>query len=178
MKHQPGYRLKMLTLSRQNCANLKEGLDELISSFRRLRQTKLWDSHIAGGLFVIEVTGEPGNWHPHIHSFIYSLRIEWEDLLRRWSKCSKGGTGVYIKNVSNDGAVYYVTKYITKPGAEPEYSFLLEDALKGRRMFQRFGSFHRVKLPKRLTARKCEKCGECDWLTEWDFRRAGLLAPS
>lgn len=178
MKHRKGYMLKMLTLSKQNCTNLKGGIDELISSFRRLRQTKLWHSHIEGGLFVIEVTGSPGSWHPHLHCFIYSLRIEWQAIRDTWFTCSKGGTAVYIKNISNDGAIYYVTKYVTKSEVDPGSVLLVDREMKGRRTFQRFGSFHKIKLPKYYTARKCEKCGHCDWLTEWDFRRLGLQVPT
>jgi len=120
---------------------------------------------------VIEVEGQPGNWHPHIHSFIYSKRILWEEILKNWKKASKGGLGVYIKNVSHDGAIYYVTKYITKANASDEFSDIFEQAMKGRRMFQRFGCFQNVKLPPVLSHRKCELCGSPHWITEWDIRR-------
>jgi hypothetical protein len=177
MKKIPGYRLKMLTLSMSNCTDLTGGLNELIASFRRLRQSKLWRSKITGGLFVIEIQGEPGNWHPHIHSFIYSLRIEWRALRDQWHRASKGGLAVWIANITNDKAIYYVTKYVTKPGTDIEYASLIDAAMKGRRLFQRFGTFHHLKLPKRLSAKKCEKCGHSDWLTEWDFRKNSIPVP-
>lgn len=177
MRHEKNYMLKMLTLSGPNCKNLEDGLNDLITGFRRMRQTKFWTRHVRGGLFCIEVTGEPGNWHPHIHAIVYSLRIPWQGLLDKWAKANPGARSVWIENVSNDGAIYYVTKYVTKPGSDPEYAFTIDEALKGRRLFQRFGSFQKIKLPKYYTARKCEKCGSSDWLTEWDFRKLALKCP-
>ena len=168
----------MLTLAMQNCNDLSGGLDALIAGFRRMRQTKFWNKHVIGGLFVIEITGSPGNWHPHLHCFIYSLRIPWEQIRDCWHRSSKGGQSVWIANITNDTAIHYVTKYVTKPGTDPEYAFLLEEAMKGRRTFQRFGTFQQIKLPKRLSSRKCEHCGYSDWLTEWDFRKLALKVPT
>lgn len=170
-RHRRGYMLKMLTLAKDNCPDLEGGINDIIASFRRLRQTKFWLSHVDGGVFVIEITGEPGNWHPHLHIFIYSTRIPWQGILDRWNKASKTGRSVWIRNVSSDQAIYYVTKYVTKPGthdADPEY---LDKVMKGRRTFQRFGSFSQVKLPKYYTARKCDKCGCSTWLMEWEIER-------
>lgn len=172
MKHRKGYRLKMLTLSKQNCPNLKEGINDLIASFRRLRQRSYWIRNIAGGLFVIEVTGDPGNWHPHLHVFIYSRFVRWSDLHKHWQTASKGGLGVYIKNISNDTAIYYVTKYVTKSECDSTLLELIETSMKGRRLFQRFGEFQTIPLVKSLTGRICEKCGEAQWLTEYDIRKA------
>lgn len=177
MRHERGYRLKMLTLATKNCQNLEEGIDDLIASFRRLRQRKLWNQSIRGGIFVIEISGSPGSWHPHLHCFIYSLRIQWESLRDLWSSCSKGGQSVWIANISNNRAIYYVTKYVTKPGSDPEYAWTISQAMKGRRTFQRFGTFQKIKLPRYASGRECEVCGSNDWLTEWDLRKAGLPVP-
>ena len=177
-RHRQGYRLKMLTLAMANCKDLEEGLNDLIAGFRRMRQTKFWNRHVIGGLFVIEITGSPGSWHPHLHCFIYSFRIPWEQIRDCWSRSSKGGQSVWIANITNDLAIYYVTKYVTKPGTEPEYSWLLEKAVKGRRTFQRFGCLQKIKLPKRLSSKECENCGCSDWLTEWDFHRLHLPLPT
>jgi predicted RNA-binding Zn-ribbon protein involved in translation (DUF1610 family) len=166
-----GYMLKMLTLSKQNCPDLKEGIDDLIASFRRIRQTKFWLRHVDGGLLVIEVKGRPGDWHPHIHAFIYSLRIPWQGILDRWSKASNGGQAVWITNISSDKAIYYVTKYVTKPSFGIADLDALETAMKGRRTFQRFGSFHKVKLPTYYTAKPCPICGNTTWLTEWEIAK-------
>lgn len=174
MKHDHRYRLKMLTLSRQNMPVLKEAIDELTHSFRKLRQSQLWNQSIAGGLFVLEITGSPGSWHPHLHCFIYSLRIGWQPLRDRWSKASRGGTAVWIANVSNDQAIDYVTKYVTKFNSDPESAFIVEKGMKGRRMFQRFGSFHYLKLTPYLSGKKCDKCGCTSWVTEWDLVRLGI----
>jgi hypothetical protein len=166
--------LKMLTLSRQNHPNLEQGLDILIQSFRRLRHSKFWKKYVDGGVMVIEITGEPGNWHPHIHCFIYSKRISWDEILKHWKKASKGGCGVYIKNVSHHGAIHYVTKYVTKANTDNEFSDIFEMAMKGRRTFQRFGSFQKIKMVKYYSHRVCENCGCNEWLTEWDINKTEI----
>jgi hypothetical protein len=170
-KHRRGYMLKMLTLSKQNCPDLKEGIDDLIRSFRRLRQTKFWLRHVDGGLLVIEIKGRPGDWHPHIHAFIYSLRIPWNGILDKWTRCSKGGRQVWIANITSDKAIYYVTKYVTKPGTSTEDIDALETAMKGRRTFQRFGSFQKIKLPVYYTARPCPVCGCTQYISDYELRR-------
>lgn len=166
-----GYRLKMLTLAGKNCADLKPGLEHLVASFRRMRQSKFWRSHIVGGLFVIEITGSPGSWHPHIHAFIYSKRVPWDGLLAIWDKASSGGRSVWIANISNEKALYYVTKYVTKTGIPAILADELNDALQGKRLFQRFGNFQDVKIMLNLQGKKCTICGQDDWLTEFDINR-------
>lgn len=169
-KYQPGYMLKMLTVSRQNCTDLEKGISELIASFRRLRQTKFWQAHVLGGLFVIEITGRKGSWHPHIHSFIYSKRIPWEQLRDTWTKSSKGGTATWITNISNDKALFYVTKYVTKTNIPQEDRAVASESISGRRMFQRFGTFASIVIDQRFMAKKCDKCNSETWINEYDVK--------
>lgn len=176
-KRVPGYRLKMLTLAMQNSSNLEQGINDLVASFRRMRQSKFWKSHVLGGLFVIEITGSPGNWHPHIHAFIYSTRIDWKSLLNIWSRSSKGGRSVWIANISNTNAVYYVTKYITKTSVPAPLADELNTALIGKRLFQRFGAFQKINLGPFITAKICDSCGENEWITDFDIRRFKKVHP-
>ncbi len=166
-----GYRLKMLTLSTSNCEDLEKGINHLIASFRRMRQSKFWKAHIVGGLFVIEIAGRPGSWHPHVHAFIYSKRIPWDGLMSVWNRASKGGRSVWIANISNNNAVFYVTKYITKSDIPAQLAEEMNTALAGKRLFQRFGSFQNVKILVSMSAKICGECGENDWISEFDLRK-------
>lgn len=158
---------KLLTLSKANCSQLDAGVNDLVASFRRLRQRSLWKYYVIGGAFVIEIKGRPGNWHPHIHAIIYSYYIPWARLRSSWRQCS-GGTAVWINAVTLDRAKGYVTKYITKPDMP---SALLDDvskSLRRFRLFTRFGSWHNIVLPKLVYETPCQRCNVSDWIV--DFR--------
>lgn len=177
------YGLSHLTLSTANCSDLSAGVRSLISSFRRLRQRKLWRSHVSGGAYVIEVTGHPGSWHPHLHIIIESTYIEWSQLLSAWQSVS-GGSSVYIQRIPGKQAVAYLTKYISKPSVNTTLLSQLNAALKDTRMFQPFGTWHSVRLPVVKKSYPCPECG-CDvWVPEilidiitHKFRRAARATP-
>lgn len=42
-------------------------LRDLLTSFRRLRNMKLWRQNVTGGVYGMEVTNKGEGWHPHIH---------------------------------------------------------------------------------------------------------------
>jgi len=149
---------KMVTLSVQNCEDLYEGVDYLITSFRRLRQRSYWKSVVDGGAFVIEIKGSPKNWHPHIHAIVSSRYLNWDKLSRDWNRCS-GGLSCYISNCKRGQIVNYMLKYITKPSVNEVLIPDVANALYSKRLFQPFGSFHSAigKLPKVPYA--CPKCG-------------------
>ncbi len=170
IKHEPKAGVKMLTLSKANCSELNVGIKDLVASFRRLRQRALWKHYVIGGAFIIEIKGRPGNWHPHIHAVIYAYYIPWARLRSAWRQVSSG-TAVWISAVSNDRALNYVTKYITKcdvPAA------LLDDvsaSLRRYRLFTRFGDWHSITIPKRVFDNPCEHCGDIDWILDLTIDR-------
>lgn len=157
-----GFGIKMITLSTPNCTDLDAGVKHLIKSFRRLRNRLVWNKYVEGGAFVIEVTGRPGSWHPHIHAIVYSLWFPWRSLHKAWKQCS-GGTAVFVQSMSKEAAARYVTKYLTKTQVPPHLHEALSDKLRGTRLFQRFGLWHHLKLPKKLYDHKCEECGRSSW---------------
>lgn len=59
-KRAEGFQLKMITLTIRNQSSVSAGAKILIASFRKLRSRRAWKSRIFGGLYVIEVTGLPG----------------------------------------------------------------------------------------------------------------------
>jgi len=165
--HRPkaGYSLKMITLSTTNCKQLDPGVSFLIQSFRRLRQRHIWSSHVSGGATIIEIKGRPNDWHPHLHILCYSRFIPWKKLRSAWNHIS-GGTAVYIQNVTADRAKLYVTKYVTKSDSPPSLDHDLSTVLNKYRLFQRFGDWHSLKIPKKLYDYPCPNCQRSTWLVD------------
>lgn len=175
IQKRPEFGLKMITLSMANCGDVALGIRQLVSAFRRMRNRRLWKMYVDGGAFVIEVTGRPGNWHPHIHAIVYSRYIPWKSLHKTWSQVS-GGNAVFISACSPDAAIKYTTKYISKSVVPAHLQEQLSEALRRFRLFQRFGSWHKVSLPSRLYDHRCEDCGRCDWLAPYQIERH-LIGP-
>lgn len=163
IEKQPGAGLKLITLSTANCSDVRLGIAHLIKSFRKLRNRAFWGRYVYGGAFVIEVTGRPGDWHPHIHAVVYSLYLPQKKLSQGWRKVS-GGTACWINSVAPSKAAHYVTKYISKSNVPSHLLLQLSDELRRFRLFQRFGSWHNLKLPARIYDYRCESCGRSDWL--------------
>lgn len=163
-----GYRFKLVTLSMSNCSDIQAGINELVSSFRRLRQRQFWKNYVLSGAFVIEVTGRPGDWHPHIHAIIYARFIPWQLLASKWKQCSSG-SGVWINAVDPIKAGQYVTKYISKTQVPEHLRPSLSAALSRFRLFQRFGNWHSLKIPRRLYDYPCANCTKSDWLSDFQI---------
>lgn len=157
-----GQKYRHLTLTIPNYEDPRKAVIHLVKSFRELRRLKFWKKSVAGGSFVIEITGQPSAWHAHIHCIIQSRYIEWEDIKTAWTRIS-GGCHVYIQLISADNIIRYLTKYITKPSPDDHHDNLLSNALRDCRLFQPFGSWHNIiiTIPRRLF--KCPKCGNTSW---------------
>lgn len=157
--------LKMITLSTTNCVNLEPGVKSLVASFRRLRQRNIWKYHVSGGAVIIEIKGRPNNWHPHLHILCYSRFIPWEKLRSAWTKVS-GGTAVYIQNLDETSAARYVTKYLTKADVPPFLSESVSKVLIKFRLFQRFGDWHSLRIPRKLYDYPCPNCQHSIWVCD------------
>lgn len=163
---EPGYMLKMVTLSTFNCKDLEAGTTFLVSCFRKLRYRALWKRCVSGGATIVEIKGRPNSWHPHLHILCYARWLPWRELRSAWMNIS-GGTAVYIQNVSTDRAKLYATKYVTKAEVPP---FLLDGVsrvLIKYRLFQRFGNWHSLRIPKRLFDYPCPTCSKTAWLADY-----------
>lgn len=137
----PGYFLAMITVSLPNSLHLGEGIRNLQKSFRRLRSTKLWKSSIRGGLYVIEIKGSAGNWHPHIHAIVEQKYISWRLFRDKW-KSLTGATAFHVQKIPSGQAAKYITKYISKPPIEPSALAEVSEELRHVRLFQPFGLWH------------------------------------
>lgn len=161
----PDTRLRFITLTIPNVADPALGVRTLIDSFRRLRQRNFWKSRVDGGVFVLELTGAPGNWNVHIHALVSSRWIPVKELSRHWSKVSPGRIVdirfVPVKQIKN-----YLTKYITKSILPEKHQQEASDALKGTRMFQFFGDWYGLANEIKKISYECPKCGSRAWLIE------------
>lgn len=171
LKPRPGYTLSMLTLSTSNCSDLAQGIKHLVACFRRLRQSQAWKKYVSGGAMIIEITGSYLDWHPHFHILMYNKFYPREILSRQWLKISKG-TGCYIQRINTTAAMNYVTKYLTKSDVDTVFREHVSDELKKYRLFQRFGDWHKFRIPRSPSDCVCDSCGNTTWLTEWDIKRA------
>jgi hypothetical protein len=79
---------------------------------------------------------------------------------------------VFIARCDSTKAMNYVTKYLTKADVAPDDLFNANEELRKYRMFQRFGTWHAVRIPKLVCDSLCEDCGRSTWLTEWEIRRS------
>jgi len=153
-----GYGLKFLTLTIPNQKDLPTMARFILKAFRKLRQRAYWKHCVLGGVFVLEITGTPGNWHVHIHAAIHAMYMDYTKLMALWRKVS-GGRGVWITRIPNSAVVGYLTKYLTKPGTVDSLTQETSDALKGFRLFQPFGTFYAINLTYKQPPSRCQKCG-------------------
>lgn len=156
-----GYRTKHLTLTIKNQSDLSTMTLQILHSFKELRKTNSWKKHVNGGAFVVEVTGEHGNWHVHLHIIIEAKYYKWAELLKLWMKLSPG-RGVYIQDIPKGEIILYLTKYISKTATPEDDRDELNEALKGSRLFQPFGSWYAI---NRLYELPPKHCPDCDHAT-------------
>ena len=159
----PGYFPAVITLSIPNSPDLAQQVKDLISSFRRLRQSRVWPEYVSGGATIIEIKKNPTGWHAHIHAFVMMRYFPWKKLNKAWGRAS-GGSQCYITKVSIKAALGYVTKYVTKTDLPPEDRAEASDCLKRYRLFQRFGAWHHVRIPRLMCDMLCRECGKSDWV--------------
>lgn len=134
---------------------LKNQIDRLTNSLRKLRRQKPWLSHVNGGVYVIEVTYNPKSqtWHPHLHIIADGSYWQQKEISDLWLKVTGDSCIVDITRPhSKRHIIEYVTKYVTKTNT-PEnvgVSGFIEwiEAVHGLRMIQTFGNVHGVKAEK------------------------------
>ena len=68
------------------------------------------------------------------------------------------GRGVYIQNIPVGQVVRYLTKYLSKNDVPDVDRDTLNDALKGTRLFQPFGSWYSVNLQYKTPPKHCKNC--------------------
>lgn len=157
-----GETVKFLTLTIPNQSDPSSMLSVIQQSFRRLRQRAFFKSRVRGGITFYEITGEPGDWHVHLHAIIVGRYIPVEQLSQHWRAVSPGMI-VHIKRLPIRAAVNYVTKYAMKTTLPLVDQFAVSRMLKGRRLFQPFGSLHAIAVAIPPATVQCSSCGESHW---------------
>ena len=173
VKLKEGEGFKHLSLGIKNQPDLPSMLKKLSQAFRKLRSRPLWKSRVRAGAMVIEVTGGPENWHAHLHIVLVSAFLPWKELHAAWLKCS-GGISVWIDTIPPTRAVSYLTKYLSKPGCNPDDLILVNPALYKFRLFQPFGEWHALNIAYIKPPVHCQKCGGTHYLPLVYFL-AGLM---
>jgi hypothetical protein len=145
-------------------APLRDQLDQLRASVRRLRQQHGWNKHVEGGVYSIEITRnkQTGLWHPHVHLILTGGFYPHAEAARGWREALMSseiwgahgleqGVIVYLSAVHNRASLAkYIAKYISKPGElhrwPPSAICEYARAVRGLRMMHTFGVLHGVKL--------------------------------
>lgn len=174
-----GYKVRFLTLTIPNTKEASDGYRILVASFRKLRNRQWWRNRVAGGAYVIEITGKPGRWHVHLHAMLECRYLPGRMLSKLWRKVSPGKI-VHIKNVPADAATNYLTKYMAKSEVVPDFQVQLSKDLKGFRLFQPFGSWHSLALLVKKVNYECGNCGYTGFywnMEECPFEKYGRAPP-
>lgn len=134
---------RFITLTvRSNDEPLKQQIDRLYVSFRKLRRTTLWIRHCYAAAATLEITRnrDTGQWHPHLHVLAKGKYIPHAELKAEWLRITKDSHVVDIRLVKHrEKAIRYLSKYVAKPmthqyDTEPDALTEAIAALKGRRL--------------------------------------------
>lgn len=144
-----GRSVRMITLTLKHQEEpLAHSLRRLYDGFTRLRRTPLWRSCVTGGVGFCELTrGKSGrDWHAHLHCLCCGKFVDQAALSDAW-RVATGGSYVVDVRACRDhvSALCYLTQYVTKGWshavyADPDALCELVCALRGRRLFNRFGN--------------------------------------
>lgn len=162
-------------------------LRQLLHSFRKLRQRRLWKLCVRGGWVSLEITNRGRGWHPHLHVL---ADCEWLSLStcpptkrdtrerKKW-KCEQAArelgdtwaeivgqrtASVAIRRRSGGNIAKEVFKYSVKPGDLLKCKSRAADLIRAMarcRLFRGFGKCYKLKLDEREKRKcTCELCGE------------------
>lgn len=145
---------RFLTLTvRSNDQSLRDQLNFLRRKFASLRRTELWDYHVRGGVYTIEITfnSTTKQWHPHLHAIIDGSYFPHSELLSLWTRMVGDHCGVDIRLVIGVRKLAnYLAAYVAKSCDLKHFESeqLAEWAVEthGLRLAQTFGSMHARKV--------------------------------
>lgn len=130
---------------------LKDRVQRLADSFRKLRRINRWKDAVCGGLYTMEITtGSKGEgWHVHLHLIIDGEYYPQKALSDDWRAATGDSAVVDIRAIHDRAkAAFYIAKYISKDGGFVNWqdAQITEYAtsLHRRRMVSTFGSAHGV----------------------------------
>lgn len=146
---------KFITLTQPQNPDEELGvtIERIRRAFRKLRRSQLWRQNVTGGIYSLETkpSGTYDNtWHTHIHIIADADYMPQPELAAEWARCLNVDTAaVDIRRAEDaDGAIRYLTKYITKPFAPEIYQqpHVLASAMRAlgtnKHLFAAFGTWH------------------------------------
>lgn len=161
-------RFVTLTL-RQTDAHLRDILDRLYDSFRKLRARSFWKRRVKGGCAFIEIKYSAANdaWNVHLHVIVHGRFIPKRDLSREWCKITGDSFIVDVRLIENEEKIArYVVKYCSKPCNDTflnrkEFLDTVIRTMVGRRLCLTFGDWRGISLT--------ESPNETDWISLGSF---------
>lgn len=139
-----------LTLKHNHLA-LSDQIDRLFSCFRLLRRRPWWKKSVQGGAIFLEIkVGKDGLWHPHFHLLCETHWLDQRELASEWYAVTGDSYLCDVRPMPEpQKRIVYVTKYATKPCDQTVLNFpdKLDEfvcAIKGRRLFQPFGTWKKL----------------------------------
>lgn len=126
---------------------LREQLDYLIASWRKLYKSESWRYWVSAGVWVIQVTynRKRSEWHPHLHILTVGKFYPQEILKKDWKRASGGSFIVDIRGLGQaKEAAKYVGRYVGRAcnlSDVPKVRWKeLYWSLNGKRLFGEFGT--------------------------------------
>lgn len=160
-------RLVTLTLAADG-KTLRDRLNRLYRSYRKLRSTTLWKERVDGAVALCELKRnlQTGNWHVHLHVLTVGKFVPKNDLAKAWQKLTGDSYVVDVRLIktANDAA-HYLTKYLEKATDTDTFrdpSSLTEIAatMRGRRSIIATGCFKNCHLSEREPDAEWEILGD------------------
>lgn len=160
--------LRFVTLTlRHSDTPLSVQIDRLYSSFKLLRQHPEMKSAMIGGVWFFEgkLDAVGQRWHPHLHCIIEGFHIPQKTLARVWHEVTGDSYYVDIRIIDDPAKrARYASKYATKPLhpgviANPAKLDEFMVAIKGRRLYQCFGTWAKAVAREKTEPRKLETLG-------------------
>ncbi len=161
---------RFVTLTiRQTDAHLRDVLDKLYGSFRKLRSRCFWKNRVKGGCAFIEIKYSVANdaWNVHLHAIVHGRFIPKRDLSHEWRKITGDSYIVDVRLVEDEARIgRYVVKYVSKAFNDtflnrPSYLDTVVASMVGRRLCLTFGDWRGIKLT--------ESPNEHDWISLGTF---------
>lgn len=161
--HDAKLALRFVTLTlRHQDVPLGQQIDRLLACFKLLRAPDNLGPKMLGGVWFLEVKLDAQGklWHPHLHVIVEGDFIDRVELGKRWHGVTGDSFIVHIDQIDDvRKRASYVTKYSTKPlhagvVKVPEKLDEFMKDLKGRRLYQCFGSWAKAQPKSPLPPRK------------------------
>jgi len=145
---------KFLTLTiKHSDKPLKEQVEKLYNSFRKLRKNKGFTRSVNGGVWFFQLCRnvQEGQWHPHLHCIITGEYIPVRYLKNLWHKITDDSHVLKLQTIVDpDRVAAEVARYASRPANlknfKRKHAVELYEAMHGKRLCGKWGLFTKVRL--------------------------------